>query len=297
MKPGFVGSATSAVAAILILFSCRGGTEPAQEAPQAPQSQQTTRSYLGFDRNIYPGDDAMKALRHDFAFSGYWLSPPPGEKTGAWTGKREFLRSLGFGFLVLYSGREDRELKSPENAKSLGEADARAAAEAAKREGFPVNAIIFLDMEEGGRLSPSYRSYIQSWLWTLTSIDYRGGFYCSAISVKEGAHASITTADDITDFLAGKSRPFTIWAYNEACPPSPGCTFPATAPSPKLSRSSIADVWQYVRSPRTEFAAHCPAGYHTDGNCYAPGDTGHAWFLDLNAANSADPSAGAGPQK
>jgi hypothetical protein len=46
-----------------------------------------------------------------------------------------------------------------------------------------------------------------------------------------------------------------------------------------------------------EFSAHCAPGYHTDGNCYAPGDTAHAWFLDVNSATSPDPSKGAGASK
>jgi hypothetical protein len=257
------------------------------------QQPQVQRAYVGFDRNLYPGDGAMKSLRRDFVFSSYWLSPPPGEKTNTWVGKREFVRSLGFGFLVLYRGREERELKNAKVAGSLGQADARAAARGAKHEGFPANTIIFLDIEEGGRLSPAYHSYIQSWLWALTLLEYRGGFYCSAIPVKEDAHTTITTADDITDFLAHKSRSFTIWAYNVACPPSPGCTFPENPPSPEWSGSSIADVWQYAQSPRRkEFTAECPPGYHTDGNCYSPGDTAHTWFLDVNSATSPDPSSG-----
>jgi hypothetical protein len=260
-----------------------------------PESQDTEvrRSYLGFDRNIYPGDEAMKSLRRDFAFAGYWLSPPPGERTSTWIGKREVLRSLGFGFLVLYRARAERELKNSSIAESLGEADAHVTAQAAKREGFPTNTIIFLDVEEGGRLSPDYHTYIQEWLWTLTQIGYQGGFYCSAIPVKEGAHDTITTADDITNFLFLKSRAFTIWAYNDVCPPSPGCTFPEKPPSPSLSGKSLADVWQYAQSPRAkERTARCAPGYHTDGNCYAPADTRHAWFLDLDSASSPDPSKG-----
>ena len=40
--------------------------------------------YRGFDRNDYPGDAQMAALRSGdaaFAFTGYWLTPPPGATT------------------------------------------------------------------------------------------------------------------------------------------------------------------------------------------------------------------------
>jgi hypothetical protein len=38
------------------------------------------QSYLGFDRNTYPGDANLKALHQTFAYTGYWLNNPPGEK-------------------------------------------------------------------------------------------------------------------------------------------------------------------------------------------------------------------------
>jgi hypothetical protein len=56
-------------------------------------------------------------------------------------------------------------------------------------------------------------------------------------------------------------------------------------------------VWQFAQSPRRkQFTAHCAATYNRDGNCYAPGDNAHAWFLDLNSATSPDPSSGRGQQ-
>ena len=257
------------------------------------QGRQAKRFYLGFDRNIYPGDDAMKSLRRDFAFSGYWLSPPPEEKASTWVGKREVVRSLGFGFLVLYRSRIERELKNSTRANTLGRSDAMDAARAAKSEGFPANTIIFLDIEEGGRLSPAYHSYLETWLFTLTELDYQGGFYCSGVPVKDDGKTTITTADDINDLLLRKSRPFTIWAFNDVCPPSPGCTLPEKPLSPALSGDSTADVWQYAQSPRRkERTAYCARTYAADGNCYAPGDTAHAWFLDLDSATSPDPSNG-----
>jgi Domain of unknown function (DUF1906) len=259
--------------------------------PPSLQERKSPQTYLGFDRNIYPGDDALPVLRKTFSFVGYWLSSPPGETTNTWTGKLEILRSQGFGFLVLYRGREEQELKDAATAYDKGEEEAHSTAEAAKREGFPRDTIIFLDIEQGGRLSPAYHSYIQGWLLTLTLIDYKGGFYCSGIPVKEGATNTITTAHDIIRSLSAESGSFAIWTYNIVCPPSPGCGFPKNPPPPQKSGISDAEVWQYAQSPRRkEFTAHCPANYHKDGNCYAPGDTAHAWFLDVNTATSPDPS-------
>ena len=60
---------------------------------------------LGFDRNDYPGDAALPILRKSFSFTGYWLSSPPGENSNSWTGKRDILRSHGFGFALLFAGQ------------------------------------------------------------------------------------------------------------------------------------------------------------------------------------------------
>ena len=272
--------------ALLLSLGVRGHT--------SKLPSETHGAYLGFDSNIYPGDVALPVLRKTFAFTSYWLSPPPLEKINTWLGKRELVRSQGFGFLVLYRGRASSELKKPEDAGRTGGQDASSAAGAAKREGFPANTIVFLDIEEGGRLSPAYHSYIQGWLATLTALGYQGGFYCSGIPWKEDAHTIITTADDISSDLRPKSRAFSIWAYNDTCPPSLGCSFPQNPPPPSESGIGYATVWQFAQSPRRkEVTSKCAATYHRDGNCYAPGDTAQAWMLDVNSANSQDPSHGA----
>ena len=257
-----------------------------------PSAGNTPRTYLGFDRNDYPGDAAMKLLRHDFAFTGYWLGPPPGEKRNTWKGKRKLLLSHGFGFLVLYLGRDSSELKNETDATGKGIKDASVAVAAAKEEGFGAETIIFLDVEEGGRLSAAYHKYLGAWSEELKRADFLAGVYCSGIAVKEEPGVTITTAQDIRN-----QRPLheiVIWAFNDACPPSPGCTFPENPPAPSASDISYAAVWQFAQSPRRkERTAHCPAKYAPDGNCYAPGDTAHAWFLDVNSAASPDPSGGA----
>jgi hypothetical protein len=290
MKPGLAFLSISAIAAALILFSCLASTQPNS------QEQQSPHAYLGFDLNIFPGNAALPVLRKTFAFTSYWLSPPPLEKTNTWVGKREILRSQGFGFLLLYRGPLSRELKNEAAAIQKGTLDARNAASAAKSEGFPARAIIFLDIEEGGRLPATYHAYLRAWTSALAEAGYRPGAYCSGIPLKEGPGVTITTADDIR--AHAPSADFVYFVFNDVCPPSPGCTFPQNPPSPATSGIPYAALWQYAQSPRrTERTAHCAPGYHTDGNCYAPGDTAHAWFLDADTANSPDPSNASGAGK
>jgi Domain of unknown function (DUF1906) len=251
-------------------------------------------AYLGFDRDIYPGDAAMPVLKKTFAFTSYWLSPPPAEKNTTWLGKRNSLRDLGFGFLVLYRGRDSREFKRAPDGPAKGNLDAQSAITTARKENFPPGTIIFLDIEEGGRLSPIYHAYLHAWADTLTRAGYRAGVYCSGIPAKETGGIFVVTADDIR--AQAGSREFIFFVYNDACPPSPGCSFPGAAPSPSGSGVSYAHAWQFAQSPRRkEFAANCPPGYHVNGNCYGPGDTASAWDLDVDTASSADPSSGARP--
>jgi hypothetical protein len=249
---------------------------------------------LGFDRNLYPGDAAFPALRKTFAFTGYWLNVPPGEKTNTWIGKRDFLVKSGFGFLVLLRGRDSHEFKKAPDGPVKGSLDAQVAAAAAKKEGFPSGTIIFLDIEEGGRLSATYHAYLHAWLDGLTGSGYRAGVYCSGMPAKESGGVTILTADDIRD-NAG-SREFVFFVFNDACPPSPGCVFPSAAPSVASSGVAYAEAWQYAQSPRRkEFTAHCPTGYNRNGNCYIPVDNSHEWDLDADTATSADPSNAARP--
>jgi Domain of unknown function (DUF1906) len=253
-----------------------------------------SKSYLGFDRNLYPGDDAFPTLRKTFAFTGYWLNSPPGEKTNTWIGKRDFLRNSGFGFLVLFNGRDSHEFKKDSDGPTKGSLDAEAAAAATKKEGFPSGTIIFLDIEEGGRLSAVYHAYLHAWLAGLARSGYRAGVYCSGMPVKESGGVTILTADDIR--ANAGSREFVFFVFNDACPPSPGCSFPSEAPAVAASGVAYAQAWQYAQSPRRkEFTARCTTGYNRNGNCYIPADNAHEWDLDADTATSADPSNGARP--
>jgi hypothetical protein len=169
----------------------------AQSLEQTKPGPARSHTYLGFDRNKYPGDAALASLRKTFSFSGYWLNVPPGEASNTWQGKRGILVSNGFGFLVLFNGRSYRELKSTPDPKILGARDAAAAVEAAKREGFPARTVIFLDQEEGGRMLGEQRAYLYAWIDAVNASQFRGGVYCSGMAAREQGGAVAIAADDI----------------------------------------------------------------------------------------------------
>jgi len=252
----------------------------------------TSRAYLGFDRNDYPGDAALTSLRKTFAFTGYWLNDAPGANSDTWLGKRAILRQRGFGFLVLFDGRTYSQLRSPILPSVLGASDARTAAERAAREGFQKHTIIFLDQEEGGRLLPEQRSYVFAWIDGVIAAGFRAGIYCSGMSASEGNGKFVVTADDIHDHAEGRSISFFV--YNDACPSSPGCVYPQEPPSPTRSGVAFASIWQFAQSPRRhEFTARCSSTYSRDGNCYSPVAAGAgSIFVDLDSATSPDPSGG-----
>ncbi len=274
---------------LLVTLIAAIATVPAQTARPGLTGD---AAYLGFDRNNYPGDQNLEILRRTFSYTGYWLNHPPSARTNTWSGKRRTLQAAGFGFLVLFNGRLYNELKSVSYAGRLGKSDARAAAAAAKKEGFPAGTVIFLDQEQGGRMLPEQKAHIYAWVDGVTAGGFRAGIYCSGISAAKEGGEDIVTADDIRQ-NAG-ARKIVFWVTNDACPPSPGCAFPKKAPNPADSGVDFADIWQFAQSPkRPEVAASCPANYNPDGNCYPPGiAAAERVHIDVNTATSADPSHG-----
>jgi hypothetical protein len=244
------------------------------------------QSYYGFDKNGYPGDSLLAPLRRTFAFSGYWLNPPPGMQSNPWMGKRAAVRAAGLGFLLLFNGRADEQLQHA-GAADLGSQDGRAAAAAARREGFPARAVIFLDQEEGGRLLPEQADYVGAWLAAVRSMGFSAGIYCSGITVGSGSDAISTAQDVARRFPAAK-----LWVWNDQCPPSPGCMIPERAMAPSRSGIAQALVWQYAETPRRAGdTAGCISTYARDNSCYAP-RLPHAetTFVDLNVSSEPDPS-------
>src|SRR5713101_5332034 len=153
------------------------------------------RSFPGFDRNAYPGDDSLSELRKVFDYTGYWLNNPPGASANTWAGTRNRIQTAGFGFLVLFNGRLYSELKTVANAAKMGDAAAQSARASARREGLPDHTIIFLDQEQGGRMLPEQKAYLFAWVDGISKSGFRAGVYCSGIAAKEETGNSIITAE------------------------------------------------------------------------------------------------------
>jgi hypothetical protein len=281
--------------ACLALFMMLGSVTSSIAVNSADSSIDVSRSaapsFLGYDRNVYPGDAALVHLRQTFSFTGYWLNAPPSAKTDTWLGNRALLRERGFGFLVLFNGRLDAELNTGDPG-ALGRSDARTATSAARREGFPTGTILFLDQEEGGRLLAEQRVYLYAWADGLIGGGYRAGVYCSGISAEKENGDPIVTAEDIRNNSG--HRDITFWVYNDYVPPSPGCVFPKHPLPPSRSGLRFASVWQFAQSPGRGRASQ-QFGYDRDGNCYAPGFAGRQRIhVDIDSATSTDPSHGRG---
>ncbi|MBB5343529.1 glycoside hydrolase domain-containing protein [Tunturibacter empetritectus] len=261
---------------------------------EANQPRGAAGSYVGFDSNDYPEDATLPALRRHFTFVGYWLNNPPGERQNGWVGKREALMRHGFGFLVLFNGRFESEIKrakrSGTSPASLGARDAAAAVAAAARELFPAHTIIFLDQEEGGRLTADQSGYLLAWTEAVAHSDYLSGVYGSGQPVNDSPGKTITTVQNIREQVAEQHlHQISMWVYQDACPPANGCSLQP----PPLDSSGTPDIaaWQYAQSPRRkEITAACGKTYAADGNCYAPDLPNFP--LDLSVSGSADPSHG-----
>lgn len=268
-------------------------SEP-KAAPASAESTSTAENHVGFDRNLYPGDSIMASMHASFGFTGYWLTPPPGEKTNTWKGKRALLRSQGWGFLLLANGKLDAEILKAQKAgtapAALGKSDAAIAVAAARSEGFPAGAILFLDQEEGGRLLDEQAAYLLGWTEAVAASSYKPGVYASGQPVADEPGTTIDTIRDIrTRVQAGKLHTVAMFDAQDTCPPAPGCSLHAR-PITEAGEPDLV-AWQYAQSPRRpELTASCSKTYAADGNCYAPGFP--ATFLDMNVATSYDPSHG-----
>jgi hypothetical protein len=288
------GAQPKAVSSTPVVNESATSAQPGPVASVDTSAGSSANGYVGFDRNEYPGDDTMAGMKKQFAFVGYWLTVPPGAMFNQWVGKRELLKQQGWGFLLLANGKLEAEIKKAQKAGTapadLGRKDAAVAVAGAKSEGFPKRAIVFLDQEEGGRLTDVQAAYLLAWTEAVAGSDYRPGVYASGQKTQDDPGVWIDTVEDIRDRVKkGGLHEVAIFDAQDTCPPAPGCTVKAKP----LAEAGEPDViaWQYSQSPRRpEITQSCGKTYASDGNCYAAGFP--KVFLDMDVARSGDPSGG-----
>ena len=275
----------------IYLSSCSSPPLPPRSKAAPPT---TALQPIGFDSNDYPGDDALPILRRHFAFAGYWLTNPPGERTTP--GSANATPSSATTSASSSSPTAKPTPKSPApNATAphpprSAHNDAATAIAAAQREHFPAHTILFLDQEEGGRLNANQSTYLLAWTEAVAHANYLPGVYASGQPVDDAPGKTITTIQNIRELVAAQHlHEIAFWVYQDACPPANGCTLTP----PPITASGTPDViaWQYAQSPRRkEITAACAKTYAPDNNCYAPNLPN--FTLDLSVATTADPSHG-----
>ena len=140
----------------------------------------------GFDAGDYPGDAAVTAWSgagSPFQFISFYLQAPcHGAKFITYAGRYGFLKAQGWGFAIVYVGRQQKGCGSKSLSQANGATDGADAIDKSKAEGFPGNSIVYLDVEPfDGAISPAMKDYAGAWIDAfLRDGTYRPGIYCHA---------------------------------------------------------------------------------------------------------------------
>ena len=135
---------------------------------------------------------------------------------------------------------------------------------------------------------PEQLAYILAWVDGVISGGYRAGIYCSGIPFQESSNVSVVTAKDIREH-AGR-RAIHFFVSNDQCPPAPGCVFPKAPPSPAIVECNLPMLGSSAIAAASGDNGGLPTNLRKDGNCYPPGCPASGIHVDVDTANSADPS-------
>ncbi len=196
-------------------------------------------AFAGFDCGDYPGDDKIRAWAIDgtYKWCGYYLlAPCHGPKFRPWTGKYQFLRGLGLGLAILYVGRQQNGCGSNGLSRAQGQADGNDAISKCNQEGFPQNAVVFLDVEHfDGAISGDMKAYYQGWIGAiLDDGTFKPGTYCADSNANDLINAA--QQEFAAHGLPGGNPAFWI-VKNDF-------TFDPQTAVPTGSGVSFANVWQ-----------------------------------------------------
>lgn len=174
-------------------------------APITAAGPAPARGVPGFDTRDYPGDAALTTWfdASPYRWVGYYL-PAPCYTGTTWSGRRDALRAMGWGFAVLFVGEQDwtamrsvpgdtvdiaeqgARCVSANLTAEQGSAHAREAEAATAADGFPDGTIIFLDVERVERVTPELADYVRSWIRSLLELRrFLPGLYAHALNVPD----------------------------------------------------------------------------------------------------------------
>lgn len=138
-------------------------------------------AFAGFDTGNYPGDDVMDHwFGNPYVFTGYYLEAPCHNSNTftPWQGHMADLRQIGWGFVVVYVGRQAIGCGSSLLSRAQGLNDAIDAINKAQLDAMPNDTTIFLDIEVMDVVSPAMIDYMRGWIaGLLTDGTYKPGIY------------------------------------------------------------------------------------------------------------------------
>lgn len=215
--------------------------------------------YAGFDASGFPGLPTMAWLRKNtnLVWCGFYLKSPS-HKDAGWMPHRADLLSQGWGFAPIYVGQQVTGPGSRVVTAAQGTHDGADAAAVMHAAGFPKNAFVYLDLENGPPLSAAQAGYVSAWVNAVTVTGFSPGVYCSYLMAGK-VHAAAPGAR--------------IWAFHVRSVAEHHVTGSIFAtPSPILSGYPQAHIWQHEDSALINAA-------------------GKSLLVDLDTSISSDPSA------
>lgn len=232
-------------------------------------------AFPGFDTGSYPGDEVMDHwFGNPYVFTGYYLEAPCHNQNTftPWQGHMATLKQIGWGFVVVYVGRQAVGCGASMLSRAEGLGDALDAISKAQIDAMQNATTIFLDIEVMDHVSNAMRDYMQGWIaGILQDGTYKPGIYAHFRNAVELFNAA--QAEFANQGLPGGAPAF--WVVRVPG----GGAFNVNTSSPQdlgnfpTNPITFADVWQ----GRINIASETH-----DGVQFGP--------VDQNVANSSNPS-------
>jgi hypothetical protein len=164
----------------------RSSHKPAARAIAPAPTADAPAQFAGFDTGSYPGDRAIAkwAAGSPYSFVGFYFDAPCHTRATfkTWQGKFPVIKTAGFGLIIIYVGFQQDGCGKANLSRAKGLEHGIDTIDKFKAEGFPDNAIVFLDVEHfAGDLSAPMEAYIRGWISSLLDFGkITTGIYCPA---------------------------------------------------------------------------------------------------------------------